>query len=122
MQQEVPSHVAAGECGRWRGGGGDQCCHAPCLPHCRGRATFLDLLTQVEMEVERLKERGKEVYKLPAGAKVEIGQKRGEVEEEHCQLLDRLLVQRGAARQQYHGRGERIIRYSNTIRIVEAEY
>ena len=70
---------------------------------CRGKTTFLDLLTQVEMEVERLKERGKEVYKLPAGAKVEIGQKRGEVEEEHCQLLDRLLVQIGAARQQYHG-------------------
>ena len=60
---------------------------------CRGKTTFLDLLTQVEMEVERLKERGKEVYKLPAGAKVEIGQKRG----------DRLLVQIGAARQQYHG-------------------
>ena len=73
---------------------------------CRGVFTFPDLLNQIEKEMEKLKERGREVSKLLAAAKVELGLKRGEVEDEkgeHRQHLDRLLVEIGATRQEFHG-------------------
>ena len=73
---------------------------------CRGSATFPQMMEQVDKEVNMLKQEGRKVSKLLSVAKVELGVKKGEVDEEkgeHRRHLDSLLVQIGATRQEYHG-------------------